>query len=55
MITTLVQFKLLAPVTRDQAQKIFLDAAPKFREVPGLIRKYFLLSEDGGTTGGAYL
>lgn len=55
MITALVQFKLLAPVTRDKAKEIFLDAAPRFRDVRGLIRKYFLLSEEGGTTGGVYL
>ncbi|MGL4618256.1 MAG: YdhR family protein, partial [Chroococcidiopsis sp.] len=28
---------------------------PRLREVPGLIRKYFLLSEDGRTAGGVYL
>jgi heme-degrading monooxygenase HmoA len=55
MITVLVQFKWPTPVTRDQAQEIFSDAAPKFRDLPGLIRKYFLLSQDGGTTGGVYL
>ncbi|MBV9386531.1 MAG: YdhR family protein [Chroococcidiopsidaceae cyanobacterium CP_BM_ER_R8_30] len=55
MITALVQFKLPAPVTLDQAQAIFSDAAPKFCDLPGLIRKYFLLSEDGETAGGVYL
>lgn len=55
MITVLVQFKLPAPVTRNEARQIFSDVAPKFREIPGLIRKYFLLSEDGSTAGGAYL
>jgi heme-degrading monooxygenase HmoA len=55
MITTLVQFKLPAPVTCDRARAIFSEAAPQFRRVPGLIRKYFLLSEDGATAGGVYL
>ena len=55
MITALVQFKLPQSVTRDKARELFLGTAPKYREVPGLIRKYYLLSEDGGTAGGVYL
>lgn len=55
MITALVQIKLSAPVTRDKAQEMFSGVAPNFRGVPGLIRKYFLRSEDGGTVGGVYL
>ena len=55
MVTALIQFKLPKPVTRAQAQEIFLATAPKYRETPGLIRKYYLLSLDGGTGGGVYL
>ena len=55
MITAVVQFKLPEPVSCDKAQEIFTSTAPKYREVPGLIRKYYLLSEDGGTAGGVYL
>jgi hypothetical protein len=55
MITTLVQFHFPVPITRDEAQEIFLEVAPKFHEIPGLIRKYFLLGEDDRTTGGVYL
>jgi len=55
MITALIQFKLPKPVTRAQAQEIFLNTAPKYRETPGLLRKYYLLSLDGGTGGGVYL
>jgi hypothetical protein len=55
MITALVQFKLPQPVTREKAQQLFAAAAPKYRETAGLVRKYFLLSEDGGTAGGIYL
>lgn len=55
MITAIVQFKLPAPVSRDKAQQLFLGTAPKYREAPGLIRKYYLLSDDGATAGGAYL
>lgn len=55
MITAIVQFKLPAAVTTTQAKKIFSGTASKYREVKGLIRKYYLLSEDGGTAGGVYL
>lgn len=55
MITTIVQFKLPAPMTVDQAREAFLSTAPKYRDLPGLIRKYYVLSEDGGTAGGVYL
>ena len=55
MITALVQFKLPKPVTMEQARGIFLGTAPKYRDTPGLIRKYYLLSQDGSTAGGVYL
>ena len=55
MITALVQFKLPQPLAREKAQALFAGAAPKYRETAGLVRKYFLLSEDGGTVGGVYL
>jgi hypothetical protein len=55
MITALVQFKLPQPVTREKAQALFVSTAPNYRETPGLIRKYYLLSEDGATAGGVYL
>lgn len=55
MITALVQYKLRQPITREEAQEIFSSTAPKYREVQGLVRKYCLLSQDGGTAGGVYL
>ena len=55
MITALVQFKLPEPLTRDKAEEIFSSTAPKYRGFQGLIRKYYVLSEDGGTAGGVYL
>ena len=33
----------------------FKQVAPAFRNVPGLVRKQFLLSADGRTAGGVYL
>jgi hypothetical protein len=55
MITVIVQFELAAPLSRDKAEELFLGTAPKYLEAPGLVRKYYLLSEDGTTAGGAYL
>ena len=55
MITALVQFELPQPITREQAREIFLGTAPRYRETPGLLRKYYVLSQDGGTAGGIYL
>jgi hypothetical protein len=55
MITTITTFRLLKPITQEEARRIFLSTAPKYRGVPGLVRKYYLCSEDGSTVGGVYL
>ena len=55
VITALTEFTLPEAVTRDEAKAIFLSTAPTYRGVPGLVRKCYLLSEDGRTVGGAYL
>ena len=55
MITALVQFKLTQPLSREKASQIFSSTAPKYREIQGLIRKYYILSQDGETAGGVYL
>ena len=55
MITTVVQFKLPAPVALEKAKELYLGTAAKYQTVEGLIRKYYLLSEDGCSGGGVYL
>jgi hypothetical protein len=55
MITAFVQFKLPQAMTPEQARDIFLSTAPRYLGMPGLIRKYYLLSDDGSTAGGVYL
>ena len=55
MITTVVNFRLLAAMTLEQAEVAFNGSASKYRGLPGLVRKYYLLSEDGMTAGGVYL
>lgn len=55
MITTITSFALPKPITRDEARAIFESTAPKYRDVSGLFRKIYILSEDGRTAGGVYL
>ena len=55
MITAIVQIKLSNAITLEKATGLFSGTAQKYRDTPGLIRKYYLLSEDGGAFGGAYL
>jgi predicted RNase H-like nuclease len=54
MVTALVQFPLPASVTREAAIGLFKGSAPRYRDMPGLIRKYYVLGEDG-RGGGIYL
>jgi hypothetical protein len=55
MITALVQFRLPQPITLAEATRRFEGSAPKYRNLPGLVRKYYVVSEDGHTAGGIYL
>ncbi len=55
MVTALVQFQLPEPVAPARARELFLGSAPGYLGVDGLLRKYYLLSEDGRRAGGAYL
>jgi hypothetical protein len=55
MITAVVQFALPSPVSLAEATKLFESSAPKYQNLKGLVRKYYLRSEDGRTAGGVYL
>jgi hypothetical protein len=55
MITAFVQFKLPQAMSREKAKEMFSSTAPKYRDVQGLVRKYYVLAEDGTTAGGVYL
>jgi hypothetical protein len=55
MITVIAEFKLPQPITSHVAQKLFLSTAPKYQGMPGLIRKYYFLTQDGIKAGGIYL
>ena len=54
-ITTVVQFRLPQPISLEEATRHFESSVPKYRQLPGLIRKYYLRAEDGRTAGGVYL
>ncbi len=55
MITAIIEFNLPKPITREEAQSIFLSTAPKYQNVPGLVRKCYILSQDRNAVGGIYL
>lgn len=55
MTTVVVRYPLPSGMTPDQIRAAFVEVAPGFRNVPGLIRKQFLRSWDGRSAGGVYL
>jgi hypothetical protein len=55
MITVITRFAVPTNLNASQMRAGFTQVAPAFRNVPGLIRKQFLLSPDGRTAGGVYL
>jgi hypothetical protein len=55
MITALVQFPIPVSLEPADVTMYFEQAAPDFRHPDGLIRKYFLISDDGRQAGGVYL
>ena len=55
MITAIATFQLPKRLTVAEAKSIFQSTAPRYQAQPGLIRKYYVLSEDGMTAGGVYL
>jgi hypothetical protein len=54
MITAIVNFPLPEGTTADEAARIFEQSAPRYRGVPGLVRKYHVFGDDG-SGGGVYL
>ena len=55
MTTSITRFPLPPGVPNDAIKNGFLEVAPHFQHPSGLMRKYFLISEDGKTGGGVYL
>ena len=55
MITSITRFQLPPGIPTEAVKNGFLEVAPHFKRPSGLLRKYFLISEDGKTGGGVYL
>jgi hypothetical protein len=55
VIVTIVTFQLPQATTLAEISKTFQATAPKYRGMPGLLRKNYWLSEDGRRAGGIYL
>ena len=55
MIVTIVTFQLQQPATLAEITKTFQATAPKYRGIPGLLRKNYFMSEDGRRAGGIYV
>jgi hypothetical protein len=55
MITSITRFQLPPGVPAEAIKNSYREVAPKFKNPPGLLRKYFLISEDGKIGGGVYL
>ena len=54
MITVIVSFKIPTSLTAEAVKNKFLETAPMYRDVDGLIRKNYLLDIQKHTAGGAY-
>jgi hypothetical protein len=55
MITAVVQISLPKPISSGEAARAFESTAPIYQALRGLVRKYYLRSEDGLRVGGIYL
>jgi hypothetical protein len=55
MIVTIVTFQLKEPATLAEITKTFQGTAPNYRGLKGLIRKNYIVSEDGRKAGGVYV
>ena len=55
MILAIVTFPIKAPMSVEEAAAIFQTTAPKYRSVEGLLRKNYMVSDDGMTVGAVYL
>lgn len=55
MLIVIVTFELDGSATlRDMAQR-FLSTAPRYQDMPGLLRKNYIVSADAKTAGGVYV
>jgi heme-degrading monooxygenase HmoA len=55
MMTAVVKILMPEPVSSEDAARAFESTAPIYKNLPGLLRKYYLRSEDGRYVGGVYV
>lgn len=55
MVTAIVRYELAPSMSAEDARANYDQAVAKFQAQPGLIRKYFMLSEDGRIGSSVYL
>ncbi len=55
VIVAIVRFPLDPPVSADEAKSMFETSAPNYTNLPGLMRKHYLHTDDGSVGGGVYL
>ena len=54
MIVAFVQFRLPTPLSEAAATQLFEASTANYHDLAGLIRKHYVLSEDGHVAGGLY-
>jgi hypothetical protein len=55
MVVAIVTFRLPQPGKLSQMKAVFQSTAPKYLNLPGLLRKNYFVSEDGLRAGGIYV
>ena len=55
MIVAVVSFQMRKATTPEEMSGPFKAAVPLFQKVPGLLQKYFYVSDDGRRAGGIYV
>ena len=55
MIVAIVTFDLPKPVSLAEITATFRSTAPKYLNLPGLLRKNYFVAEDGRRAGGVYV
>jgi heme-degrading monooxygenase HmoA len=53
MIIQLTKFK--SGLSEEEADQVMHDRSPRFREVPGLVQKYYIKDEKTGERGAVYV
>ena len=55
MVVAVVTFQLPKATTAEEMAPAFQAAVPMYQTIPGLLTKYFYVSEDGRRAGGIYV